>query len=286
MSALVLLDVDGTLIDHQYKLTVPKDEFVRALAEMQDSGLVLGLNSDSALPTVRAWAQEWGIRGPLLSEQSVICLPDEDYRQIPMHEDCADFPDIRDAFVGDLLRRNSRGRYLITCGDVNTVVDSMPCYGHENDSARGLVAVNTLRQYSLSFFVRARDGIAWAPRESEELNTPMMAEAVELLNRVGESHPDLWRHVEMDINMRYGICICHRAGVRKSTPVKYLLEMRDYDRVYMVGDGIADRIDDERVVQCAVANAHPTYKALCTLIADTECTSGSLELLRRICASE
>ncbi len=122
-STLVLLDVDKTVIDKKYQLTVELHDFVRAIERAQDAGITVGLNSDSALPTIRSWAKQWHIEGPLLAEQSVICLQHEDNRIIPMHGRLTQFQAVRDAFVTTLVRDEcSLGQLLVVAGDVNQML--------------------------------------------------------------------------------------------------------------------------------------------------------------------
>jgi len=284
---LVLMDVDKTIINEQYDLPVPREEFVAALARAQNAGITLGLNSDSALPTVLGWAKEWGINGPLLAEQSVLCLQDEGYRTIPMHAELGLFRDLRNAFVMELLRRETHDeRFLTLVGDVNSIVDKMPTYGTQANGTQLLVAVNGLRQFSLSFFARARTSQGWARREDSDANGPVMRRAFDVLKEVAgrsQQFRDLWGKKDVDNNLRYGICIVHRKGVHKRTPVARLLEMRTYDQVYMIGDSYpADFLNDERVVQCAVGNASEKYKGRCQMIARQSMAAGVIELLGKI----
>jgi hypothetical protein len=284
---LAMLDVDGTVIDPNYRTTVSSDELVRVLTKAQENGVVIGLNSDSAFPTIVSWARQWNIKGPLLAEKSVVCLPDEGMRTIPVYKGLERFTEIRDAFVLRLMQSDLVGKVLTVVGDVNNVVDRMPAYGPEDHGAQALIAVNGLRQFSLSFFVRAWKENGWAARKDMVANGPVLAQAIELLEKVGAAYDlqhesKVWSQRECVPDPRYGICIARRSKVDKQTPVARLLSMRSYAQVYMIGDDRADLLKDDRVIQCAVGNANQDCKDGSALIASGTYTEGVIELIERI----
>jgi hydroxymethylpyrimidine pyrophosphatase-like HAD family hydrolase len=282
MTKLVLLDVDKTIIDEKYRLPVPRSQFVAAIARAQDAGIIVGLNSDSALPTVLSWAQEWGIKGPLLAEQSVLHLQDEDGKTLPTQELCAIFRNVRDAFVRKLIGHDGpNGRFLTVVGDVNSIIGHMPSYTVGAEETQTLVAVNGLRQFSLSFFVRQRVNGRWSEPD-DEITRISLERVSGILCAVGERFNALWPSVSLVPDTHYGICIAHHKDTHKRTPVIRLLNMRSYDHVYMVGDSDSDYLNSARVTQCAVGNASESYKRSCQMVATKAMAAGVMELLEKI----
>src|SRR3989338_11517160 len=66
-SPLILLDVDETLVDIDYKLTCPASEWHAALRRAEARGAIIGLNSDSAYDTLQKRAVAYGIGGPVVA---------------------------------------------------------------------------------------------------------------------------------------------------------------------------------------------------------------------------
>src|SRR5437588_3343222 len=76
---IILLDLDGTLIDKEYRLTV-SDEYIKAtIKSIQDKNVLVGINSDTPLLPLRSWAHHLGMRGPLIAEKGqVLALSPDD----------------------------------------------------------------------------------------------------------------------------------------------------------------------------------------------------------------
>ena len=69
---LILLDVDETLVDVNYKLTCPDREWHVALRRAEKRGAIIGLNSDSAYDTLQKRAAAYGIQGPIVAERGAL----------------------------------------------------------------------------------------------------------------------------------------------------------------------------------------------------------------------
>src|ERR1700719_2725895 len=85
---VILCDLDGTLINRQYELTVPLPNLVSIIQSKQSEGFLVGLNSDTPILPLRAWARELGMKGPLLGEKGqLLCLtpdsPPHIYGKLP-----------------------------------------------------------------------------------------------------------------------------------------------------------------------------------------------------------
>jgi HAD superfamily hydrolase (TIGR01484 family) len=66
---LILLDIDGTLLDSKYHSDDPK--LIDLIAELQHSGVAFGLNSNRALEDLLPVAKMFGIEGPIVGENGV-----------------------------------------------------------------------------------------------------------------------------------------------------------------------------------------------------------------------
>lgn len=61
---VVLLDLDGTVLNRQYGLTVDRAKFVSAIGAAEASGTKVGFNPESAVATVREFARGWDPPAP------------------------------------------------------------------------------------------------------------------------------------------------------------------------------------------------------------------------------
>lgn len=274
---LVLLDIDETIIDKRYRLTVDVEILRAALRRAEDAGLEVGLNSDSALPSMQDRAREWGIKGPLLAEKSVVHIQGESPATTPIHPQLSEFTALRRAFIDKLEEMARRDASIqILSGDANAIVSNLDNAADLRTETETLVVVNMLRGHSLSCFVRKRRGVQWLADEDAS------AHILRILASAGESFADLWSDRHEDVNPAYGIIILHHKDSHKRTAVDHLLSLKPYERVYMIGDSYADYLDDPRVTQLAVANAHEEYRALCSVVAKSDRTAGVIELIERI----
>lgn len=94
---IVFLDVNGTILpaESQNGHLEPHDllEFQDAVAELEKTGAIVALNSDSPLPQLRAFAQKIGIPdAPILAENGAVLSHRE--RKIGLR-DFADLPDLK-----------------------------------------------------------------------------------------------------------------------------------------------------------------------------------------------
>ncbi len=63
MKKIVIFDLDSTLIGKSYELTLPHDVVQEKFRLFQEQGNIVGLCSDSPMPTMKRWAEKCNIKG-------------------------------------------------------------------------------------------------------------------------------------------------------------------------------------------------------------------------------
>jgi len=276
---LILLDVDETLVDINYKLTCPASEWHAALRRAETRGAVIGLNSDSAYETLQTRAVAYGIGGPIVAERGALIAENADAKVLLANREARDFKKLRQAFLRALTTGANLSRYLTVVGHVNEVANRLPrlpTNGCVNGTA---VLINGLRECSLSFFVRKQSRHGWTK------DVDALDEVIHLVTAIGaKKFPELWEARDTDRNPDYGICVYHHKDTKKSMACDPLVKLFGDREIYMVGNSMSDFMDDSRVKHCAVKNASPEFKKCCILVAGQERTRGAIELIDQVTA--
>lgn len=272
---IVLLDVDKTILDEGYRLTIPLNLFRAGLMEIQRKGFRVGLNSDSALYTLKRSAGIYRMMGPLVAERGAILLADENAVPEYLNLDARDFRILRNRFLQIILREHLE-EYLLMVGDVNRLSTRLPPSPPDDCGARLVILVNGFRTCSMGFYVRVRDHAKWI------CDVRSLDEVFALLNAVGSSMDSFWGERDVDLNSEYGICIVHHAKTQKQNVVGSIIKLFPESPIYMVGDSMSDWMGDD-VVHCAVANGKPEFKERCQFVASSSYTAGVLEVLEYLC---
>lgn len=270
---LVLLDLDNTLIDGEYRLNVPENEFRSVVQELADKDVCVGLCSDSAVITLRQWADRLGLTGPIVAERGAVIWDSvKQTEHIIELSKTAWFRDFRESFISAIMR-NFIGSTLMI-GDATKFVKD-PCMNAA--LTQQIFAVNGFRAASFSFF-------ACRPKEDHSMLEPdpellkhSSALAEEILMAYGKKKEDLF----WDENSPYGILILHAQTTEKWRGISTLIDQLAPEQTFMVGDGISDFLNLPNVAQYAVGNADPSYKAKATFIAEQSLTKGVIECLRK-----
>lgn len=270
---LVLLDLDNTLIDGEYRLNVPENEFRSVVQELADKDVCVGLCSDSAVITLRQWADRLGLTGPIVAERGAVIWDSvKQTEQIIELSKTAWFRDFRESFI-NVIMRNFVGSTLMI-GDATKFVKD-PCMNAA--LTQQVFAVNGFRVASFSFFAcRPKDDHSMLEPDSELLKCAS-ALAEEMLTAYGKKKEDLF----WDENSPYGILILHAQTTEKWRGISALIDQLAPEQTFMVGDGISDFLNLPHVAQYAVGNADPSYKAKATFIAEQSLTKGVIECLRK-----
>lgn len=279
--SLILCDKDETLVDTKYQLTVPSADFTDAIRRAEAKGAIVGLNSDSGFPTLEQRANQIGIPGPIIAERGALVQPTRGAPLTPLIPETLRFLELRDRFLDALTFGQRTRQYWVVLGDVNELAKALPPIPPRVLPAPVAVLVNGVRTCSLAFYVRKRVGDAWV-KDGTALD-----DVIAILEEAGPHCEPLWSARDtLDRNPTYGICIVHHKDTQKSRAVDWILAQAGDRPVYMIGNSKSDDLKDSRVIQCAVGNASPEYKARCLethgLIAEQPLTAGVIELLERI----
>ncbi|MFH0806360.1 MAG: HAD hydrolase family protein [Candidatus Brennerbacteria bacterium] len=275
MHRLVLLDLDKTIIDVQYRLNADPNPVIRTCAE---KGISIGLCSDSSLPTLQRWASRLGITGPIIAERGAVVWDPISGVETAVHpKETSFFPGLTREFVKRVVSLNEPP--TIFFGDASELIrngiTALP-------GERSLLLVNKYRKHSFSFYTKRFDGEK-AVFTNDEKSLRSFSGLAEELVAVHASDTKL----DWDLNPEYGIVILHAACTQKRSAVEFLLASLNRSvLVAMVGDSIADVIGHPRVAQYAVANASKPYREQSTFVSERSFTGGVCDILSRIAQGE
>jgi len=272
---VILCDLDGTLINKHYKLTIADHLISDAIQLAQDKGNSVGLISDTPSATLTSWYQRLGMGGPICSENGA--LIEWPYRKNPPHFiDLADSyaaAALRDGFLLELVGHNGEG-WNVVVGDVNRFADS-PDSVCETD--RPAILVNGMRKYSLSFFVRTPQG----SEQQVTLCQYVMGLASRVISRLSEERSWYSRYWSCGFDTQACfVSYLPRMLEGKRTAVKEVLTRRPRQRVAIIGNSLADFVNLPRVTQVAVDNADYIYKHEASFVAPNPHTLGVVEALQ------
>jgi hydroxymethylpyrimidine pyrophosphatase-like HAD family hydrolase len=270
---LVLLDLDDTLIDTDYCLTVPENEFRAVIQELNDKGVCVGLCSDSAVITLRQWVDRLGLTGPIVAERGAVVW--DSARQI---ENILDIPrtvwfrEFRESFINAVMRNFPDATIMI--GDATRLVKDRRV---NTALTQQVFAVNGFRVASFSFFACRLKSDQLTLEPDSELLKCASALAAEIVVTYGKKKEDLfWNE-----NSQCGILTVHARITEKWRGISVLINQLKPDQTVMVGDGMSDFLDLPHVAQYAVGNADPRYKLKAAFVAERSLTEGVIECLRR-----
>ena len=272
---IVLLDLDGTLVNRDHKLTVSEDGVRSVIDGIQAKGTLVGLNSDTALLPLKLWAQRLGLKGPLIGEKGQVLAVS------PAAEP------LFDVEVGDYFRQ-LRQRVLLAAleefpaafvgaGDNTEFIrEGGLVYGVD----RGAILINSHRRCSFS-------GYALGSENHKLVNDSAIFDR--FCDLVFAIVGNNWGRLDPpDRNPDYGILMLHDKGASKSIGVRRLVEVLGTDIEYvMIGDTDSDIIQSGYPTRlCAVGQASPALQEAADktggVIASERFTMGVLEILTRL----
>lgn len=275
MKGLVLIDLDKTLIDEEYRLTT---RHIRgAIAIMQEAGWHIGLNSDTPFLPLQGWHtpthsnpfKSLSMNGPIIAEKgALVQLTDgtkivlSKAQEIMMQTKemlVKNFMSVPEntLFIGDATEFVSLGRWITGYSEV-------------------LIALNNLRQYSLSFFVRRIRN--WCQE---------LVKDADLFRKILEQiQPLIPKELVQSQSEEYCIFLLHPQDCSKTQAVAEIIKKESYDRVVMIGDSINDFIDLPNVDTMAVGNAQQALKEVATYVAEDDYARGVGEIITKIYSGE
>ncbi len=270
---LILLDLDNTLIDADYRLTVSEDEFRSVVQELANKDVLVGLCSDSATITLRQWSDRLGLTGPIIAERgAVVWNPTKQTENIVDMSETAWFQDFRMSFI-KIVMQNFPGATLII-GDATKFVKERNMSGALTQQ---IFAINGFRVASFSFFAYRPNSRGSGIEPDPELLSRTSALVMEMLKDYDKKKEELF----WDENLQYGILIIHAGITEKWRGVSSVIKDLSPEQTIMVGDGMSDFLGLSNVMQYAVGNANPLYKKNSVFVAQQPLTAGVIECLRQ-----
>lgn len=271
LNNLFLLDLDSTLIDSNYELNVPLNEFRSFVEIVESNGDSVGLCSDSAVITLRQWQDKLGIKGPIVAERgAVIWDPRQNAEFILDFDKTMWFSDFRKEFVGNLVCNFPKSTIFI--GDATHFRKEA---GNYLTSSSEVFAVNGYRKASFSFFALKMNQETRVLEPDPNLLAVVSAMAEKTLRDYKKSKNTLF----WDENPKYGVLILHEKVSEKRAGVSKVIKQLLPNRTIMVGDSISDFLGIPNVLQFAVGNADVDYIAKSDYVATKYLTAGVMECL-------
>lgn len=275
MEHLVLADLDKTLIDERYQLTVPVEKIRGAIRNLEEKGILFGLCSDSPLPTLRVWQERIGAHGPIVSEQGALVFDPVNGSEFATFPEATGwFTDLRGEVIKrSLLKIPVWSTYL---GDSTELIRQRVCFPGRHEF---LLLVNGQRLHSFAAHVRRVGVHGTLSVDSGALKE--FRQEVEAIASTMTTEP-----LDVDENSEYGVLILHVERNVKTNGVRALIRRHGISRITYVGDSWRDIINDPRVNQVAVNNAMDEYKKHCSYVASATYTEGVCDILERIVGGE
>lgn len=261
---LVLLDVDKTLIDRDYRYT--DDRIGDVIRRVVAAGHMVGLNSDTALVGLTPYHTELGMNGPIIAERgALVYRPDlEETETAGPSLSTEFFVGMRDRVVGELTKD---GNVEAIFGNPSAIVRDRR---YALQGSAPVLLVNALRRRSCHFTARRLVG------DRYELDDESLERAVAAARACAGDYEG---RLDWDVNHEYGVLIVHDRENTKSRGIQFVLDDYDLDACVMIGDSSADYLNLPEADQWAVANASLDYRARCSRVASRDHTGGVIELL-------
>lgn len=277
MKKIVLLDLDGTVLNRDYQITVPEKIFKSSIKKFQSSKFVIGISSDSAADTIVKFMQVHGIIGPVIAEKGAfLIIKAKGFTNgVNTISETVSFTTIRKILLKKFYENVNT---LTVIGDVNRLSRFFQKIPNDAGSvAKRAVLINGMRRGSLSFYAYGSKEGHWQ-KDARALKE-VLAEVLEIIKK---NFPALKNNIFVDLNSEYGICIIHHKNTKKALALPGIKKKYDGYRIFVIGDSVGDFYSNRLVTHCAVANASAEYKKVCSIVAKKEYSAGVIELLEKI----
>jgi hydroxymethylpyrimidine pyrophosphatase-like HAD family hydrolase len=261
---VALVDLDGTLIDQDYR--VADDRIYGAITDAQSAGWQIGLSSDTPYEALTLWKERFGMNGPVIAEKGAVV---EAGGQLAYdNESAAAFSASRLA-IEQALR--CQPGFRLWSGDPVEALRENIVIGEPGEVA---VLMNGLRSCSLSFSIRRVTTDSRLALDDQE--TKAVAEVAR------QFYPD-FSDLEEEINPDYGIVIVSRSQNAKRAGTLRVMAVMGLRRVAMIGNSMGDYLgNDNLAVHYAVGDATPEFKRIANYTAKDCTTSGVIEILEKL----
>lgn len=271
---MALIDLDETLINKKYQLTIPEKTFKKIAGKLERQNIVMGLCSDSSVTSLKQWSDRLGISGPLIAEcGAVVWEPFFKKTAIISPRETNWFLDFRSLFIDKIIRNFDDTTLMV--GDATEFIrkqEKLPAV------FKNLVIINKNRTASFSVYAKKFSKNSKKVENAPELLKEISSISEKLLKSFGKEKKDLF----WDENPNYGILIIHSKKTAKKNGINFTNQRFNPDKIFMIGNSMADYVGIPSVSQLAVKNALPEYKNECEFVATKNFTGGVVELLERI----
>jgi len=273
MKKIIIVDLNGTMVDKTYKITVHLEKLNYSINKAKSNGVTIGLSSDSPKETLLAVAMDLGIGGPIVAEGGAVLYIDN--KDILLNSKGDALKLCSNAMIEHLVNNREVSR-LVSFGDVNRLSRLLVEHGDIiGANASEAIFINGMRLASMSFFCFQRKGMKWVPH-SEQLDY-FTNWALQYLSNNKLLIPE---NVMIDQNIDYGISVLHHKDTKKSLAVQPLQKLYPDAKIFIIGDSMFDwHGENAGVTHCAVANASPEYKNHCSYVANKSYTEGVIEII-------
>lgn len=260
---VIMIDQDGVISNRNYQATKDLSKLINSL---QAQNVVIVPNSDTPIDRLRRNIEFLlGFRASIIigEKGAVVSLNG----QCKFAKEIAGIDEYRLSLEKLFLEQG----VLVYVGDSATWIREGKTFAPNSQ----LLIIDALRQQSIGFYLKRSDergltciDLEWCDKGLE------MISALELPNGLEP----------LDYNPNYGIAIANAAGVKKTDGYRLVRNFFGQARYFMIGDQMADFVDDPDVIQCAVSNAEEAYKDVSTFVASKQITEGLEECLQWIIA--
>lgn len=230
--SLVVLDIDGTLLDEEYQSNYP--DLTSEITRLSALGVSFCINSNRALHDLLPVAQQFNITGPLIGENGIFVydpttnstgylLPKEMLGEVESIKENAEkllYAVLQEQFPNTVV-------HWI---DENTVeaISHHQSSMFEEDSI--VVLNNKYRQYTVSAHLK----------QSKATRLISMTEQVSKVAELLSNHPSLPINCTVNYSQAFGNILMHSNFISKRTALQKLREIKMYDQIYVIGDELND----------------------------------------------
>lgn len=266
MKGLILTDIDLTVIDRNYELTVPASRVNKAVEMCRHNCFEVGIVSDTPYGKLKEFAEWFDWRGPIVSEGgSIIVWPDGD-KQV-LIDSTISWSAIKEAGKNELFVSYPEGVVL------EEYYDSVSKRELNLKDNTPIFIVNPLRELSIGMHARIVESRGLCKNE---------ALFNKLCSTLRKACGDRSSNIAMDFNPNYGVCLLSDISASKERALSEI--RRCYPHLYIayIGDGASDASARDHVNKLmAVSNGVPELKNKSDYVAENAVTEGFIECLEK-----
>lgn len=276
---IVFLDIDGTLLDENYRSNDPS--LKRTITEQQAEGVIFCLNSNRSLEDLLPIAKRFCIQGPLIGENGIFSYDPKTQQTRYFVE-----PSHLSAFVE---QKQIHERLILQTinelyGDTNVAwinADTVNVLTHkpslDNIAEDSIVALNNMyRRYTSSVHILKKVGNRLVPIEEKHL-----ASITDIVSQKAGKQ----KRMDINYSSSFSNILLTPSETSKRRAVKILLKDHKIDSQYVFG--IGDEYNDYRMIQgsgtfLTINNANEKVKKVSKISATKPYAKGVHELILKV----